>query len=196
MNKLKPCPQCGSEGYYPSPSQPGNARCPECGFSCFRSHWDRLPRPTPPDEVGEIAREMKDAADEADRPDTYVLLGPGLGYKRMVNQLRLFADRLSRYTPGECKRCKELAAQVEHVRKWAGLQSGLSRVRIEEVREMIATLDSPLWNQHTPGETDEVRLLRAAAEEYKQLVDEMGEPGLHRPALDALEKWDADRGPG
>ena len=34
-----------------------------------------------------------------------------------------------------------LRAQVAFVRKWAACQAGLSRVRIEDVRELIDTLD-------------------------------------------------------
>jgi len=84
-----------------------------------------IPRPTPPDEVGDVVREIDD------HMRSPVMNGP---YR---DQLARWRDRLSRYTPGE---------------------------------------------------TEEVRLLRAAVHEYRQLVDEMGEPGLRRPALDALEE--------
>jgi len=102
------CPECGGEC-----EQQGEAvfdcRCgkswsfPDCGYNAPEVAPD-IPRSTPPDEVGEIAREMRETHCEfstVQRPDR-------TNYGTLLHAIETWAARLSRYTPVETEEVRLL----------------------------------------------------------------------------------------
>jgi hypothetical protein len=104
--KLKRCPLCGSEALRSSPGTIDVAWCSSItcemnGHSLTVRNWNRIPRPTPPDEVARVVREMKV---QSTQPGTH---------SRLIAK---WAARLSRYTPAETEEVRLL----RELRKAAG----------------------------------------------------------------------------
>jgi hypothetical protein len=95
--KLKRCPLCKGEPYqhtngYTEHTCVGNVEI-ACSPVEWRAWCARIPRPTPPDEVGDVVAEMGDVRG--------AIRAGRVTDNSMCAMLTTWQDRLSRYTPGE-----------------------------------------------------------------------------------------------